>query len=236
MDNSALFKSGYGVYIVAASDGSKINGQIANTVFQITSEPPTVAISINKNNLTHQYLEKSSKFAVSVLSEEAPMTFIGNFGFKSGREINKFETCKYKIGITGSPIVLDYSVAYLEFEVISKLDVGTHTVYIGKLIDADNLGAETPMTYAYYHLVRKGKSPKNAPTYVKEEKEEISKSNKEEAKMKKYKCDVCGYVYDPKTGDPDNGVAPGTSFEAVPEDWVCPICGAGKSEFTEESE
>ena len=87
------------------------------------------------------------------------------------------------------------------------------------------------MTYEYYHNVKGGYSPKNAPTYNgSSDKKTIQK--KEEKNMEKYVCTVCGYVYDPEAGDPDNGVAQGTTFEDIPKDWVCPVCGAGKTAFT----
>ena len=231
MDKSALFKVSYGMYVVTSLNNDKMNGQIANTLFQITSEPPTVAVSINKLNLTHEYIEKSRVFAVSVISEDADMNFIGNFGFKSGRETDKFEKVKFKKLSTGAPIVTDFAVAGLDFKVINKIDVSTHTIFIGELIDAEVYSDREMMTYAYYHLVKKGKSPKNAPTYQSDNKKE----EKKEGGMKKYKCDVCGYVYDPEKGDPDGGIAPGTPFEKIPDDWVCPVCGAGKSDFTPES-
>ncbi|MEO0281176.1 MAG: rubredoxin [candidate division WOR-3 bacterium] len=233
MDTKALFKLSYGVYLVCSSDGEKVNGQIANTIFQITSEPITVAVSINKNNYTHQIIEKGKNFSVSILSEQTPLQFIGNFGFKTGREINKFENIKYETGTTGAPIVKDFSVAILEFKVVNKFDVNTHTLFIGELVDAhivDN--NQQPMTYAFYHEVKKGKTQKNAPTYIEEKKEN---PEKKEEKMQKYKCEVCGYVYDPAAGDPDNGIKPGTPFEQLPDDWVCPVCGASKSEFIKES-
>lgn len=228
MNHRTLYKISYGLYVVSSKKENKINGQIANTVFQITSEPPTIAVSINKQNLTHEFIKESKVFAVSVLAKEASMKFIGQFGFKSGREIDKFSEVNYKLGVTGAPIVLEYSIAYLEAEVVSVIDVGTHTIFIGTIVDADILNEGEPMTYAYYHTIKKGKSPKTAPTYIEE------KNQKEENKMKKYRCTVCGYVYDPEVGDPDSGVNPGTSFEQLPDDWVCPVCGVEKTEFVEE--
>ncbi|RKZ34777.1 High molecular weight rubredoxin [bacterium] len=229
MNRIALYKLSYGMYVVGSRKGEKLNGQIANTVFQITSEPPTVAVSINKENLTGEYIEESGVFSVSVLSTEAPMRLIGRFGFKSGRELDKFKDIKYRIGKTGSPILLDSCIAFLEAKVKESLDVGTHTVFIGELLDADVISEGEPMTYAYYHEIKKGKSPKTAPTYIKETPEPEGK--KEVDRMNKYVCKVCGYIYDPKLGDPDSGIEPGTPFEKIPDDWVCPICGAGKDDF-----
>jgi flavin reductase (DIM6/NTAB) family NADH-FMN oxidoreductase RutF/rubredoxin len=224
LNTKALFKIGYGVYIVSSKNESKINGQIANTVFQVTSDPPTIAISINKLNLTHEYIEKSKVFSVAILEKETPLTFIGNFGFKSGRDINKFDGVNFKLETTGAPIIIDNSVSYLEAEVINSIDVFTHTVFVGKIVNADVLSDKEPMTYAYYHQVKGGTSPKNAPTYVKEEKVE-------EQMNKKYRCTICGYIYDPEKGDPDSGIKPGTKFEDIPNSWVCPICGANKDQF-----
>ena len=117
MNLKALFKLSYGVYVVTSKKNGSINGQIANTVFQVTSEPPTVAVSINKSNLTHEFIKEAKVFVASVLWQETPLTFIGNFGFKSGRDTDKFNGISYKIGDTGAPIVLDNAVSYLEARV-----------------------------------------------------------------------------------------------------------------------
>jgi flavin reductase (DIM6/NTAB) family NADH-FMN oxidoreductase RutF/rubredoxin len=230
MNKKALHKISYGIYIVCSKKDKNFNGQIANSVFQVTAEPPTVAVSINKQNLTHEYIENSKVFTISILCEKAPMTYIGTFGYKSGRDGDKFKDVKYKIGKTGAPIVLEHAVAFIEAEVIDQISVGTHTIFVGKIVDADVLNEDKCMTYEYYHIIKGGKSPKNAPTYIKDEKIE----KKEEKKMDKYVCDVCGYVYDPEKGDPDNGVEPGTSFADLPDDWVCPVCGAAKDAFSKE--
>jgi flavin reductase (DIM6/NTAB) family NADH-FMN oxidoreductase RutF/rubredoxin len=231
MNTKALHKISYGLYIICSKNKEKINGQIANAIFQVTAEPQTVAISINKKNLTHEFIEKSKVFTISVLSEEAPMKFIGTFGFKSGRDINKFEGINYKIGKTKAPIVLDYSLAYIECKLLEKSDIGTHTIFIANVVDAETLSEAKPMTYEFYHIVKGGFSPKTAPTYS----NEVDKNEKkEEIKMEKYVCKVCGYVYDPENGDPDGGIKSGTSFEDLPDDWVCPVCGAGKDQFEKE--
>lgn len=229
MNLKAIQKICYGVYIISSKKDDKINGQIANTAFQITSDPPTMAISVNKQNLTHQFIESSKVFTVSILSKFAPMTLIGKFGFKSGRDTDKFADTKYKTGATGAPIVLDSTIGFLECEVLSMTDVGTHTIFIGKVVDCDVLSDSEAMTYAYYHAVKGGKEPKTAPTYIKEE---SAKEAPEDSG--KYVCNVCGYVYDPAAGDPDNGIQPGTRFEDLPDTWVCPICGAPKTEFSKE--
>lgn len=226
MNSKALHHISYGMYVVSSIKGDKMNGQIANTVIQTSSEPPTISVCINKSNLTHDFIKSSKVFTVSILSQNTPLNFIGHFGFKSGRDINKFDGVNYKIGETGAPVVFDNTLSYLEARVISEMDVGTHTDFVGELVNADVLQDGEPMTYAYYHRVKRGTTPKTAPSYVKEEK-------KETAKVKKYVCTVCGYIYDPEQGDPDSGIKPGTPFESLPDDWVCPVCGAGKSDFEE---
>ena len=232
MDLKALYKLGYGVYVVTSKKDERINGQIANTVFQVTSEPPTVAVSINKNNLTHEFIKESRVFAASVLCQETPLTFIGRFGFKSGRDTDKFDGINYKIGDTGAPIVLDNAVSYLEARVTKEMDVGTHTVFVGEVVNADIVSDEVCMTYDHYHQIKGGKTPKAAATYIEEK--EVTKAPKEVARqMAKYRCTVCGYVYDPEQGDPDSGIKPGTAFEDIPDDWVCPVCGVAKDQFRE---
>ncbi len=226
----ALHKLSYGLYVVSSKKGDKLTGQIANTVFQITSSPATAAVSINKENFTHECIEDFKHFGVSILTESADMQLIGRFGFKSGRDMEKFDGVKSKTGETGVPLLLEHTSALLEFKVIEKFDLFTHTLFIGELVNAEIISDENVMTYEYYHRIKGGKAPKSAPTYI-EEKKEIKK---EDGKMKNYKCSVCGYVYDPQKGDPDNGIEPGTSFDDLPDDWVCPVCGVGKDQFEEE--
>lgn len=171
MEPKTFYKLGYGLYVVSSKKDKRFNGQIATTVFQITSKPPTIAVSINKKNLTHNFILESKLFTVSILSTETPMKFIGRFGFKSGREIDKFEGVDYQVGVTGTPIVLENSIGYLETEVINTLDVGTHVVFVGKVVDAQILKDGEPMTYAYYHEVKGGKAPKAAPIYISQKRE-----------------------------------------------------------------
>jgi len=226
LNPKTLHKISYGVYIVCSKKDDKINGQIANALFQVTSSPMTIAFSINKQNLTHEYLENSGLFTISILSEDAPMPFIGNFGFKSGRDIDKFEKIKYRLSKNEVPIVTEFTVGYMEGKILNKLDCGTHTIFIGNVEDADIISDSHMMTYEYYHQVKGGVSPKNAPTYTVEmDKVKVEKG------LPKYKCITCGYIYDPEKGDEDSGIKPGTKFEDLPGDWVCPVCGADKGAF-----
>jgi flavin reductase (DIM6/NTAB) family NADH-FMN oxidoreductase RutF/rubredoxin len=228
MDKTAFYKLSYGLYVVTSKKDGKLNGQIANTAIQVTSDPPAVAVCINKQNLTHEFIQASRTFAVSVISKSTPMTFIGHFGFKCGRDIDKFEGMNYKTGATGAPIVLENAVAFMEADVIKELDCGTHTIFVGIVRDCGILNTEEePLTYAFYQEVKRGKSPKTAPSYQEPPKQKVEKSSK-------YTCSVCGYIYDPEKGDPDSGIKAGTTFEDLPADWTCPVCGADKSQFEKE--
>ena len=227
MNLKALRNLSYGLYVVSSRKGDRFNGQIANTVMQVTSEPPTVAVCINKQNLTHEFITESKTFTASMLSQDTPLSFIGHFGFKSGRELDKFKDVNYRLGESKAPVVLDHTLAYLEARVINQVDVGTHTIFIGELVGADVLREGEPMTYAYYHQVKRGTTPRTAPSYIEERKEVASR-------MAKYRCTVCGYVYDPEVGDPDGDIKPGTPFEDIPDTWVCPVCGASKDQFEKE--
>jgi flavin reductase (DIM6/NTAB) family NADH-FMN oxidoreductase RutF len=166
MDLQALRKIGYGMYVVCSKKEDKFNGQIANTLFQITSEPPTIAVSINKNNLTHEFIRQSRVFTASALSQNTPLSFIGRFGFKSGRETDKLEGVKYRVGKTGAPVVTENAVAYIEAEVLQEVDVGTHTIFVGKVVESAILNDEVCMTYEYYQQVKRGVTPKAAPSYI----------------------------------------------------------------------
>ena len=224
MDLKALHNITYGVYVITSKANERINGQAANTVFQISSEPATLAVSINKQNFTHGLIKESGLFAVSVLPEETPISLIGQFGFKSGRDVDKFEGMKYETTESGIPYLTeDDSLAYIEARVIQEVDANTHTIFIGEVIDAKILRDGKPMTYAYYHQVKRGTTPPTAPTYIKDERR-VDMGDI-------YECTVCGYRYDPAKGDPEHNIPPGTSFEDLPDDWVCPVCGATKDQF-----
>ncbi len=229
MNRKALHQISYGLYIVTSGADGKFNGQIANSIVQVTSRPATVAVCINKENYTHELIRSSRKFTVSIVTENAPMTFIGLFGFKSGRDTDKLKNTKTQTGATGVPYILDYCLGYIETELEGELDCGSHTIFVGKVVEADLTGDGEPMTYAYYQNVKGGKSPKTAPTF-----DQDAAPAKPKTSAQRYVCTVCGYVYDPEAGDPDNGIAAGTAFEEIPDTWTCPICGAEKDKFEPE--
>ena len=230
LDLESLFNLSYGMCIVSSKTDGEFNGCIVNTVFQVTPEPPMVAVSVNRQNLTHEYIAQSKVFAVSILAEGAPLEFMGRFGFRTGRDIDKFREINYRTGIAGVPIVLDNTVGFIEAEVTAAIDIETHTLFIGKITACETIDSnKIPMTYRYYRDVKGGRTPRTAATYIKQKPK--VKSEQEDREMKKYKCLMCGYIYDPAEGDPDNGIVAGTAFEDLPDDWVCPDCGADKDEF-----
>ena len=202
----------YGVYIVSSLDGERPTGCIANSIMQITSSPATVAVSVNHDNYTNGCIEKTGKFAFSIMAEDSDAGLIGNFGFRSGKDVDKFEHVDYEM-VQGIPVV-KFTCGYVVCKVINKMETATHTVFLGEVIDAGSYdGMGDAMTYAYYHNVVKGKSPKNAPTYLPENGDGSMVENEKKAK---YTCQVCGYVHE---------------GNALPEDFKCPICGVGADRF-----
>jgi len=232
LDFDALFTLNYGLYVVASHRDGRLNGQISNTVMQITDTPPRLAAAVNKKSLTHEFIRSSGVFAVTVLAESAPMELIRLFGFRSGRDIEKFSHVPYETGSTGCPIVREHAIACMDVRVAKTLDCDTHTVFVGGVSSGRIIGRGKPMTYAYYREVLGGKTPPTAPTYRASRGPGQLEKTKGVSNMKKYVCDVCGYIYDPAVGDPDNGIEPPVAFEDLPDDWVCPECGAGKDEFS----
>ena len=211
MNTKMLFNLSYGLYIISAMDGERPTGCTANSLIQITADPIKVALSMNKNNYTNKCIRESGKFGAVVLAEDSDPSLIGGFGFRSGKDCDKFDGMDYEVH-SGVPVV-KAGIGYMVFNVVDSMEVDTHTIFIGELIDAEEYVPGTPMTYSYYHNVIKGKSPKNAPTYVKEE-------PKEDNKKDIWVCSVCGYEYD---GD--------VPFEELPETYKCPICQQPKSVF-----
>ncbi len=163
MNVNAIYKLSYGVYVISTWDEGRGTGCVANSVMQITAEPATIAVSINHNNYTNQCIQESGRFAISILGEHTDPSIIGTFGFKSGRDYNKFDEVEQEV--KGFMPVVAEACAYIVCEVVDKMETDTHTVFLGKVLDADLLKEDDVMTYAYYHNVIKGKSPKNAPTY-----------------------------------------------------------------------
>jgi len=215
MDITTLFNLSYGLYIIGAKDGDRNVGCVVNTVTQATSKPVTLTVCINKDNYTNECIKKTKMFAVSILSEHTKESTFGIFGFSSGRDKDKFSEVPYGLTSSGQPYINEGVTGYLQCKVIDFVDNYTHTIFIAEVQEAENLFKEPPMTYAYYHKVVKGKTAKNAPTYVAE-------TEKIGHPKGSYICSVCRYEY------------PGSKeeFGQLPEEYQCPICRAAKSKFS----
>jgi flavin reductase (DIM6/NTAB) family NADH-FMN oxidoreductase RutF/rubredoxin len=217
----ALFKISYGLYIVSSGNNEYGNGFVSNTVFQVSSNPPKFAACCSKENHTAELIKSTGFFSVSILQSDAAATTIGTFGFKSGKDINKMEGMELKYGESGVPIVLKDTIAFLECKIEETIDVGSHLMFIGDLLQADVLDSDKEaLTYLHYREVKKGVAPKNAPTYVDKTKFEKKPTGEVFAK---YECAACGYIYDEEKE--------GTKFNDLPDDWLCPICGSEKEDF-----
>ncbi len=227
MNFEAFFKISYGLYVVSSRKGEKLNGYISNTVFQVTAEPAQFAVCCSKNNYTTELIIDSMAFSVSVLKKDTDPELIGLFGYQSGRDIDKFKNVKFITGSTGSPILIEDSLAWFECRVLQTTDLGTHILFTAEIVDNDLIdGTGEPLTYSYYRDVRKGKAPKNAPSYISPESLKDIASEKDN-----FRCLICGHIYDPAKGDPESNITAGTDFSDLPDDWRCPVCGADKASF-----
>ncbi len=164
MNNNVFRNLSYGVYIVSCKNGDKYTGCTVNSIMQVTSSPATIVLSVNRDNYTNSCISKHQKFAVSILSEKSNPLSIGTFGFRSGKDFEKFSVIEHTFK-SDLPIVKD-ACGYLICEVADKIETSTHTLFLANVIDGDILNTETPMTYAYYHNVIRGNTPKNAPSYI----------------------------------------------------------------------
>ena len=224
MDNLILRDLNYGVYVIGCKDGERNVGCIANSVMQITSNPATIAISINHENYTNECIKRTSKFSISILNEESNSKIISVFGFSSSRNTDKFEYFEHE-DLDNLPTIKD-SNGYISCEVIGTLEAETHTIFLGKIISCIKTMDKPAMTYKFYHEVLKGNSPKTAPTYLPENEKNNVENNIEnniaqEIKQNRWKCSICGYIYE------------GTE---LPLDFKCPLCGAPYEMFVKETE
>lgn len=202
MDNKAMFKIGYGLYVLTACENGRDNGCIINTVMQVTDTPRAIAVTVNKLNYTGGMIERTGMFNLSVLTTDAPFSVFENFGFKSGATTGKFTSFKYvKRSDSGALYLTNWSNAYLSAKVTQSVDLGTHLLYIAEVTDAAVLSGSPSVTYDYYHQNIKPNPPV------------ADKS----AKTGQWRCNICGYIYE---GD------------ELPSDFVCPLCKHGAADFT----
>ena len=180
IDTTALFKIGYGLYVVTSNDGKRDNGLIVNTVMQVTDSPVRVAVAINKKNYSHDVIKESGKMNVNCLSTEAPFKVFETFGFKSGRDTDKFEGCSPKYSQNGLVYLPHYINAYFSLAVESYVDLGSHGMFICSVTEAETVSNVESMTYSYYHANVKPKP----------------KKPESQTDKKRYVCTVCGFIHE----------------------------------------
>ena len=211
MDKTAFFKLSYGLFIAGVESEGKLNACVINTAAQATSEPAKMVATMQKTNFTTELILKKKSLTISVLSIYAPVDFVANFGYSSGRDRNKFENIPYKIDLNGNPYVADNTVAVISCNVTQTLDLGTHYLFICDVAEAIVTAPDAPMTYTDFRTLKSGGSVAG-----------VVPKEKGEKKLR-YICTVCHYVYD--------GEIP---FEELPDTYLCPVCGSPKSVFVAE--
>lgn len=179
MNKSALYNIACGLFVLTASDGSKQNGCIINTVMQVTSSPVKISITVNKSNFTTDMILKTKRFNISCIDESADFALFKNFGFSSGRDIDKFASFNgYKTAENGINYVTEGTNAYFSAKVTDTVDVGTHYIFVAEVEEAEVLSDTPSATYSYYHKNIKPKPQEN-------------KSEKT-----RWVCKICGYIYE----------------------------------------
>lgn len=213
MDREALFQITYGLYVLGVKKESGYGGCIINTVVQTTDEPLTITVTVNKSNETCDSITNSGEFLISVLAQDADPFVISNFGFQSGRTVDKWANISHDMK-NGLPCI-ENSAAYFHCKVLSVTALETHKMFICQVLDAWK-GQKTPITYSYYqeHVKEKAKD-----AFQRYKGEDTNAAAKEDKKVK-WVCKICGYVYE--------GEKP---FEELPENWTCPWCSHPKSDF-----
>lgn len=201
MDNQALFKLSYGLFVLTARDGEKDNGCIINTAIQAASKPNQLSICVNKTSHTHDMIVKTGIFTVSILTQKASFDIFKRFGFASGRDVDKFaDYAECKRGENSVYYITEATNAYISVKVSKTEDLGSHTMFVGEITDMEVLSEEPSVTYAYYFQHIKPKPEASA-----------SPSGKTV-----WRCKICGYEYE---------------GEDIPEDYICPICKHPASDF-----
>lgn len=176
MDNNAMFKLSYGLYVLSARSGEKDNGCIINTAAQVTTTPNRLTIAVNKQNYTHDLIQKSGAFNVSILDQSVPFSVFRQFGFQSGKDVDKFEGIEYGRGENGIAYLKNNTSAYISGKVVQEIDLGSHTLFLADVTDAQMLSGGEAVTYSYYQSNIKPKPEQTA--------------------KKGYRCKICGYIYE----------------------------------------
>ncbi len=202
MDGNVMFKLSYGLFVLTTKQDGKDNGCIINTGIQVTENPNRIVFAVNKNNFTQEMLQVSNQFALSILSQEAEFSLFQHFGFQSGREVDKFaEFADFERAKNQVAYITKGTNGYLAGEIQQRMDLGSHTLFIGRVVDGKVLSDAPSATYEYYHSSIK---PKPQDSEKKEEGKTV------------WRCKICGFEYE---------------GEELPEDYICPICKHPASDF-----
>lgn len=180
MDNNAIFKLTYGVFMLSTRSGEKINGCITDTCIQVADSPTRVAVSVSNSNYTCELIKESGVFAVSLLDNTSTLETIQHWGFQSGRDIDKLKGLFLPLDVNGVPYLLKESCAVLSCKVLERYDLGSHTMFIAEVVDANSLSENAPLTYADYQNNIKPKA----------------QSASEKKKIVAWKCKICGHIYE----------------------------------------
>lgn len=202
MNKKAMYKLSYGLFVLTARDKERDNGCITNTAIQAASTPNQLSVCVNKLNDTHDMIMNTGEFNVSVISQLAEFELFKQFGFQSGRDVNKFDTfTACKRGANGIFYITEGTNAYFSVKVEQTVDLGSHTMFVGEITDMDVLSESTSATYEYYQ------------NQIKPKAQERGAADKAQTV---WRCKICGYEY---------------VGEELPEDFICPICKHPASDF-----
>lgn len=218
-DKKAFHSLSYGMYVIGTRFDNKDYGCVANTFAQVTSSPLQVSVALNKENATTEAVRQAGRFTASCLSEQADMQLIGTFGFHTSTELDKFAQHASACDESGLPYVAEQCCAWFSAKVVSELDLGTHVLFVGEVEECAKVAdAAAPMTYAFYHHVKGGKTPPKASSYLGEEQSAAAPAESNVAVLPKiaWRCTICGHM---------------EYVDELPDDFVCPVCGVGKEFF-----
>ena len=218
-DKKAFHSLSYGMYVIGTRFDDKDYGCVANTFAQVTSSPLQVSVALNKENATTAAVRQSGRFTASCLSEQADMQLIGTFGFHTSAELDKFAQHASARDESGLPYLAEQCCAWFSAKVVSELDLGTHVLFVGEVEECAKVAdAAAPMTYAFYHQVKGGKTPPKASSYLGEEQPAAAPAESNVAWQPKiaWRCTICGHM---------------EYVDELPDDFVCPVCGVGKEFF-----
>ncbi|WP_366517942.1 flavin reductase [uncultured Senegalimassilia sp.] len=218
-DKQAFHSLSYGMYVIGTRCDGRDYGCVANTFAQVTSSPLQVSVALNKENATTAAVRQAGRFTASCLSEQADMQLIGTFGFHTSTELDKFAQHASARDEAGMPYVAEQCCAWFSAKVVAELDLGTHVLFVGEVQECAKVAdAAAPMTYAFYHQVKGGKTPPKASSYLGDEQPAAApaESNGTEQPKIAWRCTICGHM---------------EYVDELPDDFVCPVCGVGKEFF-----